>query len=142
MVVSRTLGFDWESPFFTDADPRPLILAPADGRPESLSQAREHADVLTTGRGAVDLAHALSQLRVRGIDVLLCEGGPTLNGELLGAGLIDELCLTVAPLMVPGGPKGIFGSGHSEPVPLRLAHLLEEDGFLYYRYLITAEKVA
>ena len=114
VVVSRSLDFDWQTPFFVDADPRAIILAPADAEPDRLEQARDRAEVIATGRGTVDLANAFSQLRRRGISLLLCEGGPTLNSELVTAGLIDELCLTVAPLLAPGGPKGILGPGFDQ----------------------------
>jgi riboflavin biosynthesis pyrimidine reductase len=141
VVVSRSLGFDWASPFFTEADPRPVILAPTDAEPERLERADHHAVVLTAGQATVDLADGLSQLRARGIRLLLCEGGPTLNAELLRAGLIDEICLTVAPLLAPAGPKGILGSGlPGKLINLHLEHLLEEDGFLYHRYLLTRKE--
>jgi riboflavin-specific deaminase-like protein len=143
VVVSRSLDFDWESPFFTDADPKPLILAPADTQPERLKRVRHRADVLATGQATVDLTDALSQLRGQGVELLLCEGGPMLNTELIRAGLIDEICLTVAPLLASGGPRGIFGAGLTQDlVNLRLVHLLEDNGFLFHRYLISRAETA
>ena len=44
-------------------------------------------------------AAAFADLRSRGVAALLTEGGPTLNSALLGAGLVDELFLTIAPLI-------------------------------------------
>ena len=41
----------------------------------------------------------------RGVRTVLCEGGPALNGGLAAAGLVDELCLTVAPLLAAGDAK-------------------------------------
>ena len=76
VVVSRSLDFDWQTPFFVDADPRAIIFAPADAEPDRLEQARDRGEVIATGRGTVDLANAFSQLRRRGISLLLCEGGP------------------------------------------------------------------
>jgi riboflavin-specific deaminase-like protein len=134
--VSRRIDFQWETPFFTDADPRPILLVPADADPEKLAEARHSADVITAGEGGVDMVAGLSELRRRGVNILLCEGGPTLNSQLLAAGLVDELCLTVAPTIAGGsGPAGIFhGPGTGAPRALSVAHILEEDDFLYLRY--------
>ena len=61
-------------------------------------------------------------------------------GELIAAGLIDELCLTIGPLLAgPGAPRivaGAPGTGSvATPLPLTLAHVLEDDGFLLCRYI-------
>jgi riboflavin biosynthesis pyrimidine reductase len=56
--------------------------------------------VLALGEGsAVDLDEAVSALRGEGHDALLTEGGPTVIGGLLERGLLDELFLTVSPLL-------------------------------------------
>jgi riboflavin biosynthesis pyrimidine reductase len=141
VVVSRSVNFDWDTPFFVDADPPPILLLPADTDPRQLRQARQSAEVITAGKGTVDLPDALSELRSLGVKILLCEGGPNLNTEMLRAQLIDELCLTIAPLMSPGGyPRGIFAPSTGQPPPsLSLAHILEERSFLYLRYKIHAD---
>ena len=68
---------------------------------------------------------------------MLCEGGPTLLGHLVSAGRLDELCLTTAPTLVGGARRRIIQGPDLDPPPhLRLAHLLEEDGSLFARYLV------
>ena len=136
IVVSRSIDFDWESPFFTESDPSPILLVPGQIDPRKLARAAQSADVVACGDSLVHLPDALLRLHHRGINVLLCEGGPTLNTELLKANLIDELCLTVAPLIVGGPqPRGIVVAGQiQDVVPLSLAHVLEDEGFLYLRY--------
>jgi riboflavin-specific deaminase-like protein len=136
VAVSRSIDFDWETSFFTDADPRPILLVPASADPDKLERAGRSAEILISGETTVDLTGALAQLRKRGVKVLLCEGGPSLNTQLLSAGLIDELCLTVAPMLVGGpSPRGVFGASPvATVITLPLAHLLEDDGFLYFRY--------
>jgi riboflavin-specific deaminase-like protein len=138
VVVSRSLDFEWSAPFFTEADPPPVLLAPGDANPVRLESARQHAEVSTYGERSVDLAAALADLRDRGVAVLLCEGGPTLNTELLAAGLIDELCLTIAPRYIGGSThRGIFAAAPAAgAVSFDLLHVLEEDGFLYCRYRV------
>ena len=71
----------------------------------------------------------------RGARTVLAEGGPSLNAQLAGAGLLDELCLTLAPSLVGGDAKRIvsgpaFGARHE----LRLISVCEEDDFLFLRY--------
>jgi flavin reductase (DIM6/NTAB) family NADH-FMN oxidoreductase RutF len=75
------------------------------------------------------------------VATVLCEGGPTLNGELARAGAIDELCLTVAPELVGGsGGAGLLGRVHLEhPMGLDLVHELEEDDHLFLRYRTVGE---
>lgn len=136
VVVSRSVDFDWDAPFFADADPPPILLIPADTDHHQLRRARQSAEVITAGKGTVDLAGALRELRSLGVKILLCEGGPTLNTEMLRAQLIDELCLTIAPLLTPGGHlRGIFAPAADNPSPsLSIAHVLEEESVLYLRY--------
>jgi riboflavin-specific deaminase-like protein len=136
VVVSRSIDFDWETPFFTESDPPPILLVPSNADVKKLERATQSANVIACGNSVVHLPDALSELHTRGINVLLCEGGPTLNTQLLNANLIDELCLTVAPLLVGGPqPRGIFAASPPDTLlSLPLTHVLEEDGFLYLRY--------
>jgi riboflavin biosynthesis pyrimidine reductase len=92
-VVSASMDLDPDSTMFTEAVARPLILtgddAPADRR-ERLLQV---ADVLPGD----SVGTWLRLLAERGLTRVLCEGGPRLFGTLLGAGPVDELCLTLSP---------------------------------------------
>jgi 5-amino-6-(5-phosphoribosylamino)uracil reductase len=92
--------------------------------------------VLIAGEGAaVDPARAVRALADRGLTRLLSEGGPRLLGQLVAAGVLDELCLTVSPMLTAGDAQRIAG-GPSVAVPRRfeLVSLLEEAGFLFSRY--------
>jgi riboflavin biosynthesis pyrimidine reductase len=140
--VTRTLRLDLTAPLFTEAAPRSRTIvitcaaAPAGAR----EQAAEVADVIVAGDDEVDLAAALKALADRGLGRVLCEGGPHLFGDLAAAGLADELCLTLSPLLAgPGAARIIAGPPFDAARPLRLAHLLTtDDSFLYARYV--AEK--
>lgn len=136
-IVTRSLRLDWSSPLFTDGAERPFVLAPADTNRERLDQARDSADVIAVGETELDLPAALGRLADAGVAALLCEGGPTLNGALLQHGLIDELCLTVSPILAPGGGGARITGPARLPrvVGLNLVHVLEEDGALFLRYL-------
>jgi riboflavin biosynthesis pyrimidine reductase len=121
-VVSRRANLALDTPLFTSG--AGFLVLPEDGPDVPVRSLR-------AGRGGVDLAGALRQIDA---DVLLAEGGPTINGALLDSGLIDELCLTFAPLLVGGDSSRIVG-GTRRPTPMQLAHLLEEDGYLFGRYV-------
>ena len=98
----------------------------------------ERAEVIVADDDRVEPAQLLATLADRGARVVLCEGGPTLNGGFLAAGVIDELCLTVAPLLVGGrARRAIEGPALDAPVAATLDRVLEEDGSLFLRYVVT-----
>ncbi|KEG39302.1 dihydrofolate reductase family protein, partial [Streptomyces griseorubens] len=76
--------------------------------------------------------HALAEL---GYTRLLTEGGPRLLGQLIAADVLDELCLTISPMLTAGDAQRIAG-GPSVTLPRRftLSSMVEEDGFLFTRY--------
>ena len=135
-VVTRHLDLDPGARFFTGDGERPLLLVPGDAAADVVARFEPAADVVQAGTGGVDLRAALGELRQRGVRTVLCEGGPTLNGELARAGAIDELCLTVAPELVGGGGgSGLLGRVHLDAtMGLSLVHALEEDDHLFLRY--------
>ena len=134
-VVTRTLDLDWTLPLFRDASEQTIVITTTDAPAAGLAAARETCDVITVGQGSVDLAAALSALTERGVRHVLAEGGPSLNGALAAAGLVDELCLTISPRLAGGDGKRILaGPDLPGPVELELLSLLEHDGFLLARY--------
>jgi riboflavin-specific deaminase-like protein len=134
-VVSRRLRFDWSSALFASSDPPAILVVAERVDPEELEVARRHADILFAGEEEVDLTAALVALAGRGAGIVLCEGGPTLNAAMLAGGLIDELCLTLAPILVGGvGPGIIAGAGLPPARDLRLVHAVEKDEYLFLRY--------
>jgi riboflavin-specific deaminase-like protein len=132
-IVSSSLDLDWSSRLFRESPTRPLILTTADA---DVTKARQVADVVVAGERRVDLAAALGALVEHGVGVILGEGGPTLNGVLASADLIDELCLTVAPAMVGGDAgAGLLGRARlPDLLPMGLVHAFEDGGDLFLRY--------
>jgi riboflavin biosynthesis pyrimidine reductase len=134
VVVSGALDLNPGQAAFADAPVRPIVVthgrAPADRR-EALSGV---AEVLTCGDDAVDLGQALWRLRERGLDHLLCEGGPHLFGSLAAADLVDEVCLTVSPLVTGPGAGRITAGPPAPPKRMALRHVLESEGSLFLRY--------
>ena len=89
--------------------------------------------------GAVDARAALERLRADwGVRSVLCEGGPTLNADLLAAGVVDELFLSLSPQLL-GGREAltiVAGDALPEPVPLELVSLLESGSELFLRLCV------
>lgn len=134
-VCTRSLQLDWTSPFFTKGQ-RPYVVAPAQADADRLAAAAGVSDLVTTPGSSVDFAAALRRLLADGAGTVLCEGGPALNAQLLEAGLVDELCLTISPALVgAGGGASIVGDANLPGmVGMTLESVLEEDGFLFLRY--------
>jgi riboflavin biosynthesis pyrimidine reductase len=141
-VITRGLDLDPGSPLLTaaPADARTIVLttraAPAGRRAE----AAQHADIAITGEDSTSPQAAIDALADRGHRRILLEGGPHLLGHVAAAGLLDELCLTVSPLLAGGAAGRILASAAGDDVPaaqagLELAHVLADDGFLFCRYL-------
>jgi riboflavin-specific deaminase-like protein len=132
-VVSRSLDLPAGSRLF-DADPPPMVITAPGAALALRAEIAQRADLVLAGHDDdVDLGMALATLREMGHEVVVCEGGPRLNGLLLAAGLVDELCLTVAPTMVGGGSARIAVGPAVAPVGFDLAHVLEQDGELFLR---------
>lgn len=137
-VVSAGLELDFDSPLFTEPAVPTLLLTGAKADPERLRAARKAgAEVVTAGGdAAVDPPAAVAALAERGLTRLLTEGGPRLLAQFAAAGVLDELCLSTAPLITSGAaPRIMNGPAIGVPERLRLALLLEEDGYLFSRYV-------
>lgn len=141
VLVSRALDLAPVDPLITGGSEPTVILtcAAADARRrERLSAV---TPVLVAGADTVDLAKARRQLAARGLRRILCEGGPTLFSATLAARVVDELCLTTAPLLVGPGPPRIAVGSESPGSALRLRHLLEDEGYLFARYAVLPSPV-
>ena len=137
-VASMGLDLDWASPLFAAAEERPVVVTSAAAPPDRVRAAREVADVVVAGEERVDLADAVAALGDRGAGIVLCEGGPSLLSQVAGAGVLDELCLTLAPRLVGGAGTRIVHGPTLDLATLELVTVLEEDGFLLLRYRVPA----
>jgi riboflavin biosynthesis pyrimidine reductase len=139
IVVSSRLDLDPSHPALIEAPVRPIVLTHAKAPPDLRTALSAVADVLDFGADVVDLRAGLAALRERGIEHLLCEGGPHLFGALTAADLVDEVCLTIAPVLAGAGAGRITaGETTVDPRGLPLAHVLTDQGNLLLRYARTA----
>lgn len=135
VLVSRSLRLDPDSPIFTDASVPTTVLTCAAADADRRAALERVGRVVVAGEAHVDLAAGLARLREEIGPVVTCEGGPTLNAGLLRAGVVDELCVTVAPQLVgmPLAPR--LAADLDRSVALSLTQVaVADDGELYLRY--------
>ncbi|GAA0471112.1 pyrimidine reductase family protein [Streptomyces olivaceiscleroticus] len=136
-VVTASLDLDFSLPLFTRPLVPTVVLTGAGADADRVREARAAgAEVVFVGEGAgVDPARVTGALADRGLTRLLTEGGPRLLGQFAAAGALDELCLSLAPLVAAGdAPRIMNAPGLAVPERFRLVSVLEEDGFLFTRY--------
>jgi riboflavin biosynthesis pyrimidine reductase len=133
VLLSRTLDLPWDAGLFQAPDQPVLVYTGARGEPPAVRAPVELVRLDTTTPAA-----ALTDLRGRGIRALLCEGGPTLNRALLAEGQVDELFLTVSPLLAGtrDSPRIVEGDDLPAPVSLALEWVLRHEAELYLRYAL------
>lgn len=133
VMVSRRGLLDPGAKCFTQGE-APILLTTKMALAEH-PELRDAADTVVCGDDEVDLRYALDGLAERGLERVLCEGGPSLLNSLIAEGLVDEMCVTISPLIA--GPQRLHLSGghpFEHPVRFRLEALLEGDGMLLGRY--------
>jgi riboflavin-specific deaminase-like protein len=142
-IVSGRLALPEDLPLLSTPDARVAIITSS---PARLTGVAAHLEYVRAVReGMLDLAQALAELQERfAVGTLLCEGGPHLNAHLLAAGLVDELFLTLSPVLAGGDPAGgealrmIAGPALDTPVELQLLGLLASGSQLFLRYGVRA----
>jgi riboflavin biosynthesis pyrimidine reductase len=102
---------------------------------ERVDALRSTTEIIIAGDEKVDMGAAIDSLVERGYSHISCEGGPQVHAQLARAGLLDELCLTLSPVMlasdalrITNGPPIVNG------LSMRLASVLEDEGYLFLRY--------
>lgn len=135
-IVSASLDLDPGNAMFGDSPECPIILTTELSRPDAREALSEVAEVLICGRDRVEPDALVARLAERGLTRIHCEGGPRLFGDLVAGGVLDELCLTISPVL-EAGPASRIATGASPiaPVGLRLAHTLVGGDALLLRYL-------
>lgn len=121
---------------FADQPPGSVLLATHTASPGLASARRQLGSdqVLVCGDDAVDDRLLVSTLADLGWTQVISEGGPHLFGSLLAAGVLDEICLSITPVVVGGdGPR--ISAGAALDAAYRPRVLVEEDGTLMGRWL-------
>ena len=133
-VVSASLDMDFSALAFDDHPP-PLLFTVNAPPAARLAQAEAVAEVHRLGADRVDLAEAMSRIGQTGAAVVLAEGGPSLNGQLLAAELLDEVCWTISPTLAGGDSPRLATGAPPRLDRLRLERVLAHDHNLFLRYV-------
>lgn len=109
VVITRDGALPWDSKLLATARRTPTLVI-ADQATEVVRRRLRERGVDLIELGSSDPRDALQALAARGLLDVLCEGGPTLAGGLLAAGLIDRLLLFVAPMIVGRGAPDLLAT--------------------------------
>jgi riboflavin-specific deaminase-like protein len=133
VVVSRGIDVPWDAPLFAAPEQPVLVYTGAEATDPGVA-----AQVEVVRLGHPSPAAVLADLRRRGVRALLCEGGPRLFGALLAGGLVDELFLTLAPLLTGerDAPRIVEGGGLPGPAGARPIWTLQAGDELFLRYAL------
>ncbi|HEX8067920.1 MAG TPA: dihydrofolate reductase family protein [Thermoleophilaceae bacterium] len=140
VVVSARLALDADIPLLQDPDSRVLVHTASDAE---LEGHRARVEYLRADAGdepgTLPLAPLMRELRARGVETVMCEGGAVLNAGLLAERLVDELFLSISPKLAAGaGPAVVAGPSLDPTVEMDLVSVLEAGGHLFLRYRIPA----
>jgi riboflavin biosynthesis pyrimidine reductase len=128
---------------------RTLILTSGPGAARLGRRLPRSATIVPIGcTPALEPAAAVQALRAGGHELILCEGGPTVFGSLLAARIVDELFLTISPLLAGRGPQrsrpGLIENAEFLPtrsIAGRLLSMRRSQSHLFARYALTQSTV-
>lgn len=131
-IATATLSLEPDMRVFEDPEHRPLILTGEEVSPSRLDLFEERADIVQLAElGPASIIRSLGEP-----SVVLCEGGPTLNGQLIADGFLDEMNLTISPKMAVGESRRIaHGKELLPPADMKLVRTLVGDRALFLRYV-------
>jgi len=133
-IVSGRLDLSPDMAALAQAPARPVILTHGRSPLEKRQRLSQAADVVVCGTQALDARAMLANLAQRGLRQVLCEGGPHLLGTLIEADCLDELCLTLSPVLENGSAGRITAGAPLTPRGMRLGHVLAAGDMLMLRY--------
>ncbi|HEV2885662.1 MAG TPA: dihydrofolate reductase family protein [Jatrophihabitans sp.] len=149
-VMSSSLQLDLSVELFSAAAQAPTLVvtgsaAPIGARNDIIDLAGTETKLQLVQApsgpdGGVDFAASIAALRDLGYHRILCEGGPRLFAAGVAGHAVDEVCLTVSPMLTgPGAPRIVAGEAWPDELSprLELAGLLTEDSALFCRYRIS-----
>ena len=141
-IAIVTASLDLNSRLLDGQQPPIIITTAAAADAASDGTGTGRSQVVVAGQQWVDVQQAVTSLGTLGYRQILVEGGPTVLGQLAAAGLLDEFCVTISPVLADGPAGRVVASWPTELGPaagtaaaLTLAHVLADDDFLFCRYL-------
>ena len=140
VIVSGRLDLPWEEPMFAESAFPITVVTHETVDQQALAVAREHADVHIIGDESVDLPHVVAWMREEGMRRIVCEGGEAILDSMVRADLVDEMDLTISPLLagdgyLPDAVRDARDAISGDYPRFALAHRFVEEGFVFCRFL-------
>ncbi|MGH3642272.1 MAG: pyrimidine reductase family protein [Mycobacterium sp.] len=138
-IVTHGADFEHDAKIFTRTEVPPLIMTSREAVDDARGRFGSMVEVIDSSGAQtdrVDLAVVLKTFAERQLLRVLSEGGPGMISLLIEHGLLDELCVTIAPILVGGQARRIASGEGEAHTRMRRSHLLTDDeGYLYTRYV-------
>ena len=140
VIVSGRLDLPWDEPLFFDSTLPVIVVTSESANARQVAVANDHAQVWQIGATSVDLRAMVSALHERGLRRLVCEGGEALLDGLVREELVDEMDVTISPMLAGAGYLADPGTearlpGTNDLPRFSLAHQFVEDEFTFCRYV-------
>lgn len=142
IIVDSKAKTPFDADIFKKGEGKRIIIVSESAPDEKVTKLQEKADIIVSGKDKVDLLQAMHELRKRGINRLMVEGGATLNWGMLSNGLVDEIYTFVGNLIIGGNssPTFVDGEGFPEKELLKLelidAEKIEHGILLKWKVLV------
>lgn len=133
-IVSKTLDLPWEERAFRESTHTPIVITDGTASPERMDLAKANADVMVIAELDRDPGLMITALGERGLTRVVCEGGARLLGSLVEVDAVQEFDVAVSPLFMSAG-QVLLDAHLEKPKHLRLTHVIEDEGFIFTRYL-------
>lgn len=134
-TISRRLTLPVDTVPLFDEPGVELVAFTSAGEEVAAPEVGARLEIERLGPDGLTLPAVLDRLGARGVRSVLCEGGPNLLRRLVADGLLDDLMLTVSPLLVAGPAPSILEGDELDGPPrlaLREVHRSGDHVFLHY----------
>lgn len=136
VVVSGRLDLPWEEPMFTESALPVVVVTTTSVSADRVEHARGYAEVVQLGEDSVDVRALVHLLHERGQQRINCEGGEALLDVLVREDLVDEMDLTISPVLAGSAYLRDPDREIAPPYPrYSLAHQFVDEGFVFCRFV-------
>jgi riboflavin biosynthesis pyrimidine reductase len=134
VIVSKTLNLPWEERAFRESTHTPIVVTDGSAPDEQMQVAQANADVMVLPGLDDDPGVMITALNERGLLRVVCEGGARLLGSLVEVDAVQEFDVAISPILMSSG-QVLLDAQLEQPKHLRLSHVIEDEGFIFTRYL-------
>ena len=133
-IVSASLDLPWELPVFSESYRQPIVITTSICDEAAAIEASKHCELIRVTDINSNPGAIVDALTDMGLKRIVCEGGARLLGDLTKAGRVDEFDVAISPTLANNG-QALLHADFDAPQKLKLAHVLQDEGFLFTRYL-------